>query len=67
MDSDRIEGATKEFAGKAESVVGDIASEAKTQVLHRSAYQEIDQQALYRALVKWSARVERTLSSNIAV
>jgi uncharacterized protein YjbJ (UPF0337 family) len=31
MDNDRIEGATKEFAGKAESVVGDIAGEAKTQ------------------------------------
>jgi len=31
MDNDRIEGATKDFAGKAESAIGDNAGEAKTQ------------------------------------
>jgi uncharacterized protein YjbJ (UPF0337 family) len=36
MDNDRIEGATKEFAGKAESAVGDIAGEAKTQASGRA-------------------------------
>lgn len=36
-----------------------IASEAKTDVIHRSSYQEVDQQALFRPLVKWLARLER--------
>ena len=36
-----------------------IASEAKTDVIHRSSYQELDQQAMYGAFVKWGARVER--------
>jgi uncharacterized protein YjbJ (UPF0337 family) len=36
MDNDRIEGATKDFAGKAESTVGDITGETKTQVSGRA-------------------------------
>jgi uncharacterized protein YjbJ (UPF0337 family) len=31
MDNDRIAGAAKDFAGKAEGAVGDIAGDAKTQ------------------------------------
>ncbi len=36
MDTDRIEGAAKEFAGKAEGAVGDIAGDAKTQASGRT-------------------------------
>lgn len=36
MDNDRIEGATKDFAGKAESAIGDIAGEAKMQASGRA-------------------------------
>jgi uncharacterized protein YjbJ (UPF0337 family) len=36
MDNDRIEGATKDFAGKAESAIGDLAGEAKTQASGRA-------------------------------
>ena len=31
MDKDRIAGSAKEFAGKAEGAVGDMAGDAKTQ------------------------------------
>ena len=35
MDNDRIAGAAKDFAGKAESAVGDIAGDTKTQAAGR--------------------------------
>jgi uncharacterized protein YjbJ (UPF0337 family) len=47
MDNDRIEGATKEFAGKAESVVGDLAGEAKTQASGRAREAAGKMQNLY--------------------
>lgn len=39
-------------------VVG-IMSEAKTEVRHRRAYQELDQVAMFGAFAKWAARLER--------
>ena len=36
MDNDRIAGAAKDFAGKAESAIGDIAGDAKTQASGRA-------------------------------
>jgi len=36
MDKDRIAGAAKDFAGKAESVVGDVTGDAKTQAEGRA-------------------------------
>jgi uncharacterized protein YjbJ (UPF0337 family) len=36
MDNDRIAGAAKDFAGKAESTIGDIAGDAKTQASGRA-------------------------------
>jgi uncharacterized protein YjbJ (UPF0337 family) len=35
MDNDRIAGSAKDFAGKVESTVGDIAGDAKTQAAGR--------------------------------
>jgi len=36
MDKDRIAGSTKDFAGKVESTLGDIAGDAKTQTAGRA-------------------------------
>ena len=36
MDKDRIAGSAKDFAGKVESAVGDVAGDAKTQVAGRA-------------------------------
>ena len=36
MDKDRIAGSAKDFVGKAESVVGDMAGDAKTQAAGRA-------------------------------
>ena len=36
MDKDRIAGSAKDFAGKAESAVGDMAGDAKTQAAGRA-------------------------------
>jgi acetolactate synthase-1/2/3 large subunit len=36
-----------------------IASEVKTDVAGTAAYQELDQQALFKPVVKWGARLER--------
>ena len=36
MDKDRIEGSVKDFAGKAEAGIGDIAGDAKTQATGRT-------------------------------
>src|SRR5215475_6266888 len=47
MDNDRIEGATKEFAGKAEGFIGDIAGEAKTQASGRAREAAGKMQNLY--------------------
>jgi uncharacterized protein YjbJ (UPF0337 family) len=47
MDNDRIEGATKEFAGKAEGFIGDIAGEAKAQASGRAREAAGKMQNLY--------------------
>jgi len=36
MDKDRIVGSAKDFAGKVESTVGDIAGDARTQAAGRA-------------------------------
>jgi acetolactate synthase-1/2/3 large subunit len=35
-----------------------VASETNTRTVHRRSYQELDQQSMYHAVVKWAARVE---------
>jgi uncharacterized protein YjbJ (UPF0337 family) len=47
MNNDRIEGAAREFAGKAESMVGDIAGEAKSQASGRAREAAGKMQNLY--------------------
>jgi uncharacterized protein YjbJ (UPF0337 family) len=47
MNNDRIEGATKEFAGKAEGFVGDLAGETKAQVSGRAREAAGKMQNLY--------------------
>ena len=43
----------------AKSPVVAFASETNRAVVHRFAYQELDQVSLFRPVVKWGARVER--------
>ena len=65
MDKDRIAGSAKEFAGKVESTVGDIAGDAKTQAEGRAREAAGTVQNLY-GQAKDAARGAGEAASNLA-
>ena len=50
MDKDRIAGSAKDFAGKVESTVGDMAGDAKTQAEITSAFDRLVNKLLHPPL-----------------